>query len=477
MKYLMAIICLLLAACQANAQSRQDASPGGWASFAMGYYKNPEPQRVSEIMAAMAKSEHPLAGSSAAPAIVFFSYVFAANPAMKPDWEKQIASLGGQVGRLMNEAIHTPPETILAAIPPSPVRNDALWTCFFATGKRQCVNELIESLDDMGYPSSERAFPIGWTAKWSLASNMQSNPLVREAIESSARSGSPEVRMQCQSILMTSPGAIRSQGGFILRNVLKGSDMPDSIWAHGNHLTEYVTSGGEKFQLRFEIWIHDPSDLHIAMLDPSKGGGGKPASGAMLLIDGRFLATHDIDTAPSRPIDDIDMPILMERLATQLLARAFPAGAPVQPELQQVTVAEPLKSLNVATLSARAEYSAPWTATAKVSRDSTDRVHYQLDLDPTDPRTGQPASPIEITGTWEQLKSNPDTPASMSLEGWKVYSIDQTAQPLGSGQIVVDYRATPLEAEVRTVGDLRTFGGVTKQLSQPGSGESLPLQR
>lgn len=457
MKYATVLICLLLTACQAAAPADHGSSSENWAKFAMGYYKHPEPARVSEVIAQMAAEKQPWDKSHAIPVVVFFSYVFAENPSMRPVWKGQIASLDGPAHELLAKAMRASPESILAAVPASPIRNDALWTCFFATGKEQCIDELIDSLAYMGYPSSEHAYAIGGTAKWSLASNMQSNPLVREAIVRAAKNGSPEVRLQCQSILTMSVGAIRTQVVFMLKDSLKGSDVQDSVWTQGNHVTEHVEWRGAKLQLRFELWTHGPRDMRVAVFDESKKGDGTAVAGTILLIDGRFLAMHDIDSASGRSIDAIDMPILMWRLAMRLLNHAFPAGPPFSPATQQVTATEPLTNLKVATVSAVADYAAPWKLTVKVSRDSTGKLHYQLDLDFTDPKTRQAGIPIEITGTWEQLQPNPDTPADMSLEGWKLYSINQTWDKLESGNILVDYRGTPLAAKVRTVGDLRSL--------------------
>ncbi|MGH9610369.1 MAG: hypothetical protein ACRD34_11935, partial [Bryobacteraceae bacterium] len=188
-----------------------------WDKFVMGYYKHPEPQRISETIAAMAGAGQPVPETAIIPTVMFYSYVFAANPSRKAGWEKQIATLNGQTRALMLKSIGSSPESLLATIPPSTGRNDALWACFFATGRPRCLDELIQNLSYMGDRSSERTFYIGFTAKWSLASNMQSHPLVREAIMSAAKTASPAVRTQAASILKMSVHAILEEGSDIIK--------------------------------------------------------------------------------------------------------------------------------------------------------------------------------------------------------------------------------------------------------------------
>ena len=220
-------------------------------------------------------------------------------------------------------------------------------------------------------------------------------------------------------------------------------------WFRGNHVTVQVSTAGEANSTRYELWVSGPGDIRV-----EKSGAGKEKPGSILLVGGRFLAMRNIDSEPGMEIDAMDVPALNWQLAAQLLERAFPGGPPASFPSKEVVITEPKQSIEVGTLSAGGEYGAPWKLRAKASRNDAGRVSYQLNFTCTDTETGKSAPSLVLTGTWEHLHPDPETPASTSLEGWKVFSLGPTQRQEGNSHIL-DYGTSSPKDRAQTVGDLK----------------------
>jgi len=219
-------------------------------------------------------------------------------------------------------------------------------------------------------------------------------------------------------------------------------------WYKGNHVTVQPSAEGEEDSTRYELWVSGPGDIRV-----EQSGAGKK-SGSIMLVGGRFLAMRGIDSEPGMEIDSMDLPALNWQLAAQLLERAFPGGPPPSFPSKEVAVAEPKQGIEVGTMSAGGEYGAPWKLKAKASRDDAGRISYQLNFSYKDSETGKPSPPVALSGTWEHLPSNPETTASTSLEGWKVFSLGPTQRQEGNSHIL-DYGTSSVKDGAHTVGDLR----------------------
>lgn len=220
-------------------------------------------------------------------------------------------------------------------------------------------------------------------------------------------------------------------------------------WFKGNHITVQASAEGAKDSTRYELWVSGPGDVRVEESDST----GKK-SGSILLVGGRFLAMRGIDSEPGMEIDTMDLPALNWQLAAQLLERAFPGGPPASLPSKEIAVAEPKQGIEVGTMSAGGEYGAPWKLKAKASRGDAGRISYQLNFSYTDSETGKSAPPVVLSGTWEHLPSNQETPASTSLEGWKIFSLGPTQQQEGSSHIL-DYGTSSVKDRAQTVGDLK----------------------
>jgi len=228
-----------------------------------------------------------------------------------------------------------------------------------------------------------------------------------------------------------------------------GAEKPS--WFQGNHITVQVSAAGEKDTARYELWVSGPGDIRVEEFYES---AGKKKSGSILLVGGRFLAMRGIDSEPGMEVDAMDLPALNWQLAAQLLQRAFPGGPPASFPTKEIAIAEPKQGIEVGTMSAGGEYGAPWKLRAKASRGDAGRISYQLNFSYTDSETGNPAPSVILTGTWEHLQSNPETPANTSLEGWKVFSLGPTQRQEGDSHIL-DYGTSSVEDRAQTVGDLK----------------------
>lgn len=220
-------------------------------------------------------------------------------------------------------------------------------------------------------------------------------------------------------------------------------------WFKGNHVSVQAAAEGDKNPTRYELWVSGPGDIRVEESDSA----GKQR-GSILLVGGRFIAMRGMDSEPGMEIDAMDVPALNWQLAAQLLERAFPGGPPASFPSKEVTVFEPTQGIEVGTMSAGGEYGAPWKLRAKASRGEAGRISYQLNFSCTDSETGKSAPPVTLSGTWEHLESNPETPASTSLDGWKIFSLGPTQRQDGNSHIL-DYGASSVKDHAQTVGDLK----------------------
>jgi hypothetical protein len=230
-------------------------------------------------------------------------------------------------------------------------------------------------------------------------------------------------------------------------------------WIQGNHVVIQLLSAEQKDSARYELWVSGPGDIRVE--EQSTETNGKKTSGSILLIGGRFLATKGIELHPGMEIDVMDIPALNWQLTAQLLEHVYPGGPAASLPINEIKKTETAKGLEVGTMSAGGEYGAPWTVAAKLSRDASGLVNYQLNFQFMDPETSKLSAPMKISGTWEHQMPKPEVPDSMSLAGWKILSIGPTSRKQGNSQIL-DYGASSSGIKAQSVGEVRRLAAEQK---------------
>jgi hypothetical protein len=187
--------------------------------FLNGYYLEPNPDAVGQAIEYLGSSGVLKKSSSAPPMYGFFTEIFAQNPGRMAEWTPIIDQQPEETRKILRRAVimSADRKKLLDDEAPSPTRNDICWGAFFASGDRKYLTELIQQLRYMGERKDLNRFTAGGSAKWSLASNAQSHPLVKTAIEEARDKATGALQQQLNDVLTKSPGAIQQEMVDVLR--------------------------------------------------------------------------------------------------------------------------------------------------------------------------------------------------------------------------------------------------------------------
>lgn len=183
-----------------------------WMTF---YYMHPQPELMVQALL-FADKQGLLTGDAAAPMQAFSSRVFAQNPDKVKDWFTQLGQLSEtgktlvitsiwwsntKEGKELLDSItaqlpdkpkaefkkqidKSPPEVDKMEIE-SPDVLDMLWACYSATGDERYVKRLLSVLAWSGTDSKDLPkMLIVSAARWSLMSNLEQHPKVKEICDS-----------------------------------------------------------------------------------------------------------------------------------------------------------------------------------------------------------------------------------------------------------------------------------------------------
>lgn len=118
---------------------------------------------------------------------VFFSGVFSKNEIKKKEWKNLIEELDGKTKSLFSDSMNKNISQLLSETKNSPLLNDMYWMAFFSTGETKYIYKIIDNLEFINEREDENLFLTAWTAKWSLASNAKTHPMVRDALKESLK--------------------------------------------------------------------------------------------------------------------------------------------------------------------------------------------------------------------------------------------------------------------------------------------------
>jgi len=186
--------------------------------FIQSYYQHPQPQLISSLIEALDSSGF-LRKSTNAPSVTgFFSEIFASNPDQISKWQVLIAKREEQTRTVLNNALTTSKTGgVLKLSGHSAELNDEYWGAFFASGNPKYVDKLVDLLQFFDEREDEALFFAGGTAKWSLASNAQTYPAVRSAIEESKLEANNRTQELITDLLTSGPATVKQQMVEIIR--------------------------------------------------------------------------------------------------------------------------------------------------------------------------------------------------------------------------------------------------------------------
>jgi hypothetical protein len=192
----------------------------------MGYYRNPQPEAVGDMLAALDRDPAFRQNRSAAmPTAGFLAGVFMAHPERVAEWASRSAELGAEIRRTVwfalwladtaatrqylrqrQEAAAGADREYLAKLtqrwpgslaklrPTHPGQVDMLWGAFFSSGDGDYVRGIVSILPLLEDRENALRFAMGAAAKWSLKSNGRRHPRVLEVCRAEAAAAKGAMR-------------------------------------------------------------------------------------------------------------------------------------------------------------------------------------------------------------------------------------------------------------------------------------------
>ncbi len=208
---LIALVCLALAvagrAADAAAKPAFDAN-----RFLELFYQSPQPDRLSDFLAAVSIQGWAEGKNSRPPLLGFLAEIITAYPDRTEGWRGHIPPSDTALRRLWDEAaVLSHKGGVRTVIDHSPAINDMNWGAFAATGHADFVNRLIAEVPHHDERDDLNLFVTGNTACWSLGSKARSEPKVRQLLENAQASAPPRTRTLIGEILTRDPASYRQE--------------------------------------------------------------------------------------------------------------------------------------------------------------------------------------------------------------------------------------------------------------------------
>ena len=237
-------------------------------------------------------------------------------------------------------------------------------------------------------------------------------------------------------------GLLASQGLHACDNV----PAVAAAWFKANHASVSVSAPGSSEKDAFTFDIATNGDLRIDASGSSDGSG----RGSLMLVSGSLLV-KDLALTADEEIDAIDAPVILLQLANKLLAEGTKRKPSELKGKLKIDVRENARSVCAATPSAEAEYAAPWTLRGDVDSKSAGIVDFSLKFSFANQGKTQE---ILYAGQWAQSSTPVVFADSVSIEGWKVFTLGPVRRVEGASTIL-DYGATADSKSYKTLGELR----------------------
>jgi TonB family protein len=189
-------------------------------AFCQTYYLRPRPELIADVIDALHSTGFLQRATAVPPYVAFFSEVFAANPDRLPQWQVLIAKQDEQTKAALERALSlSKAGGVLKLEGHSAELNDMYWGAYFASGNVDYLKKLMEQLRYFDERDDFYLFLAGGTAKWSLASNAQSDILVRHQLEAAKHNVDTDKRTQelISELLSEDPSSVKEEINEILR--------------------------------------------------------------------------------------------------------------------------------------------------------------------------------------------------------------------------------------------------------------------
>lgn len=186
--------------------------------FTQAYYLTPQPEMVAPLMQALHDTAMFHSAAAAPPYVGFFSEVFAANAGRLGEWRRQVERLPHPAKGVMELAMSVSRSGgVLRAEGLSAALNDMYWGAFFASGDERYIDRLIGQLRFSDERNDYEIFGVGWTSKWSLASNAQSHARVLARLQAAKATSDQRTQQIIDEVLTRDPDSIRQESIEIAR--------------------------------------------------------------------------------------------------------------------------------------------------------------------------------------------------------------------------------------------------------------------
>jgi hypothetical protein len=216
--------------------------------------------------------------------------------------------------------------------------------------------------------------------------------------------------------------------------------VASSPWYEANRLAIHFESEDGEADWLFEV--ASASEYRITL---DERFGDAPASGTVMVIDGRIMLTKDLEIDEGSATDSLDAAALVQQLTLKLLQHAYPGGRQEVLGVEAFRVRREHLSIAAATRRASTEFGPPWMVTGQIDNANFDWVDFELEFEVPDVEYR-----ASFSGRWEELADPVVFRDTMAIEDWQVWPLTPQPEPayLKPGSTARDMR-------IITLGDLR----------------------
>lgn len=209
--FLLALILMFSAALASASNLESIEYSSDFDRFTHHYYKEPNPDLVDDAIRYASEAGVFQKKSAIPPLSGFFSEIFRQNPAQMKAWLAVIKQQDETTRRVLESASATNPRVDIHDYSPSPQMNDLCWGAFFASGRLEYLNRILENLQYLEERADIKLYLTGASAKWSLASNALGHALIRETIRANLSKATAARKKVLEEILTRSPAEIEAE--------------------------------------------------------------------------------------------------------------------------------------------------------------------------------------------------------------------------------------------------------------------------
>ena len=194
----------------------------GFDKFMTYYYQNPHPEFILETIKCLNLNKWPNQKEQFPPTVGFYAEVFALNPMMVQLWTDEIQFCEGNTKEVLQLSLKTSlkmDKMISGGLSDfDPGSNDFCWGAFFASGDTAFLAAIVERLAFLSDKFSLYRFLTAASAQWSLSSNAALHPLVKQYLQTKAKTSAPDIAQAVNDSLELDPGQITARTLAFLKN-------------------------------------------------------------------------------------------------------------------------------------------------------------------------------------------------------------------------------------------------------------------